>query len=251
MSGVLDRYFLFFPTSQIEGDPSDLGLPFEEVFFVTRDDCRLHGWFVPANSNLTLLWFHGNAGNISHRLYILGLLRDALDVNVFLFDYRGYGRSTGNPSEKGLYRDAEAALDYLRSRPGGDHQKIIYFGQSLGSAVAVDLAARHPPAGLILEAAFPSVPDVASRLYPFLPARFLIRARFDSLSKIERINAPLLMAHGDRDDIIPLEAGQKLFEAAGGDKTFYVIRSAGHNDTFEVGGRDYLHQFRLFLQRLE
>ena len=250
-TGMFENHFIYFPLRELEADPSSLGLPFGEVYFATQDGVRLHGWFVPGESNWIWLWCHGNAGNISHRLQNLALLHQELGVNIFLFDYRGYGRSAGKPSEKGTYLDAEAALAYLDSREDVDSKRIIYFGRSLGAAVAVELATRKPPAALILESPFPSVPYMARHLYPFLPVWPLLRTRYDSLSKIRQIDVPLLVLHGDRDDIVPLEAGRKLFEAAGTDKSFCPIRGAGHNDTYLVGGQAYFDELRRFIQRLK
>jgi fermentation-respiration switch protein FrsA (DUF1100 family) len=250
-SGVLESRYIYFPERELAADPASLGLPFEDVYFTTQDGVRLHGWFVPGESNLTWLWFHGNGGNISHRLENLLLLHQNLGINLFIFDYRGYGRSEGNPSEQGIYLDAEAALAYLHSRKDIERSRIIYFGQSLGSGVAVELATRQPPMALILESAFPSIPSVARQLYPYLPIWPFLRTQYDSAAKINRINVPLLILHGDKDEIVPLEAGKQLFAAAGADKTFYTIHGAGHNDTYLVGGRDYFNAIASFVRRLE
>ena len=251
LSGVIERYFIYFPAKKLLGDPAYQGLAFEEVSFATSDDVRLHGWFVPGQNEVTWLWFHGNAGNISHRLENLKLVHDELGVSVFLFDYRGYGHSQGRPSERGTYRDAEAALAYLRSRRDIREERIVYFGRSLGAAVAVGLATRHSPYALILESPFPSIPDMARRAYPFLPIRPLLRTRYDSLAKIGQVEVPVMVLHGDRDSTVPIEAGRKLFEAAGEPKEFYAIRGAEHNDTYVVGGQGYFSALRRFLERLE
>ena len=250
-TGMIEHHFIYFPLRELESDPSDLGLPFDEVYFVTQDGVRLHGWFVPGEKDLVWLWCHGNAGNISHRLENLALLHQELGISIFLFDYRGYGRSEGRPSEKGTYLDAEAALAYLHSRGDVNKDRIIYFGRSLGAAVAVEMATRQAPAALILESPFPSVPYMARRLYPFLPVWPLLRTRYDSLSNIGEVQAPLLVLHGGSDDIVPIEAGRKLFEAAREPKEFYVISGAGHNDTYLVGGQDYFDEMRRFIQRLK
>ena len=249
-SGVIERSFIYFPDRQLIGDPADYGLPFDDVSFTADDGVQLHGWFVPGESDVTWLWFHGNAGNISHRLENLRLLHDELGVAVFLFDYRGYGRSRGTPSEEGTYRDAEAALAYVLSRPDVDPQRIVYFGRSLGAGVAVELATRQPPFALILESPVPSIADLAKRHYPFLPVSALLRTKYDSLSKIGNVRAPLLVLHGDRDEVVPFEGGRKLFEAAGEPKRFYTISGAGHNDTYVVGGREYFSVLREFVESL-
>ena len=253
VTGVLDGLFLYFPERELAATPSEAGLAYEDVSFTTEDGISLHGWFVPGRGDVTWLWFHGNAGNISNRLGNLELLHDRLGVNVFLFDYRGYGQSQGTPSEKGLYLDAEAALAYLNSRADVRSDRIVYFGRSLGGAVAVDLAGHQPAYGLILESPFPSVSFVARGAYPFLPAGFvrrILRARYDALSKIAGVTVPVLVLHGDKDDIVPLDGGRLLFEAAREPKQFHVIPGAGHNDTYIVGGEPYFALLASFLERL-
>ncbi|MGB6894443.1 MAG: alpha/beta hydrolase [Dehalococcoidia bacterium] len=249
-SGVIERSFIYFPDRDLIADPAYVGLPFEEVSFAASDGVQLHGWFVPGEKEVTWLWFHGNAGNISHRLENLKLLHDELGVSVFLFDYRGYGRSEGTPSEEGTYRDGEAALSHLRSREDVDPDRIVYFGRSLGAGIAVELAISHPPFALILESPVPSIPELARRHYPFLPVWPLLRTKYDSLAKIEKVATPLLVLHGDRDDVVPFGAGRKLFEAANEPKEFYTIRGAGHNDTYLVGGEEYFGVLRRFMENL-
>lgn len=247
-SGVIERSFIYFPDRQLIGDPADYGLPFDDVSFTADDGVQLHGWFVPGDGDVTWLWFHGNAGNISHRLENLRLLHDELGAAVFLFDYRGYGRSGGTPSEEGTYRDAEAALAYVLSRPDVDAQRIVYFGRSLGAGIAVELATRRPPFALILESPVPSIADLAKHHYPFLPVGALLQTKYDSVPKIEDVRAPLLVLHGDQDEIVPFEGGRKLFEAAAEPKRFYTIRGAGHNDTYVVGGPEYFQVLREFVE---
>lgn len=248
---VIDRTFVFFPDRELLATPADFGLEFEEVSFQTTDGVTLHGWFVPGPGEVTWLWFHGNAGNISHRLENLLLIQQRLGVNVLLFDYRGYGRSSGRPSVDGTYRDAEAAFKYLSSRPDIDPQKIVFFGRSMGGAVAVDLATKHEPYGMILESPFTSLADMAKRAFPFLPVGFLVRDKYDSVSRIKNISAPLIVLHGDRDDTVPIELGRSLFEAADEPKTFYTIVGAGHNDTYVQGGEPYFAALERFLQSLQ
>ena len=245
----MEAQFIYFPIRESEGDPANFGLPFENVYFMTGDGVKLHGWFIPGEKDLTWLWFHGNAGNISHRLENLALLHEKTGVTFFIFDYRGYGQSEGRPSERGTYLDAKAAISYLNSRSDANNRRI-YFGRSLGSAIAVEMALRHPPSGLILESAFPSIPYMARRLYPSLPVWSFLGTRYDSISKIGQIDTPLLMMHGDKDEIIPLEAGQALFEAARGDKHFYIISGAGHNDTYLAGGEAYFQELDHFIRKV-
>jgi fermentation-respiration switch protein FrsA (DUF1100 family) len=249
-SGVIERSFIYFPDSELIGDPADFGLPFDDVSFTADDGVRLHGWFVPGEGDVTWIWFHGNAGNISHRLDNLRLLHDEVGVGVFLFDYRGYGRSEGSPSEEGTYRDAEAALAYVLSRPDVEPQRIVYFGRSLGAGVAVELATRRPPFAIILESPVPSIAELARYHYRFLPVGGLLRTKYDSLSKIGSVRVPLLVLHGDEDEVVPFEGGRKLFEAASEPKRFYTIEGAGHNDAYVVGGREYFSVLREFLEVL-
>ncbi|MCH8206390.1 MAG: alpha/beta hydrolase [Chloroflexi bacterium] len=249
---LLDRYFIFFPERELVRTPGDVDVEYEEAFFSTSDGVRLHGWFVPSQSDTTLVWFHGNAGNISHRLENLLMLRHTLGLDIFIFDYRGYGMSEGSPSEKGMYRDAEAALEYVgrRSAPGED-RRLVLFGRSLGAAVAVEMATRHQVDALVLESPFRSVRLMAGRVYPFLPSALLtapFQSRFDSLSKIGRVNSPVMVLHGDMDDIVPLEEGQKLYEAANEPKRFYTIEGAGHNDTYVLGGSAYFDALKAFIE---
>ena len=249
-TGLIERYFIYFPQKTLGADPSHVGLAFEDVSFTTADGKALHGWFVPGRNEVTWLWFHGNTGNISDRLVNLKLLHDELGVSVLLFDYRGYGRSEGRPTEKGTYRDADAALAYLRSRGDVSPDRIIYFGRSLGTAVAVDLAARHPPYGLILESPFLSLRHMARLSYRFLPTWPLLVDRYDSQAKIAKVDAPLLVLHGDQDDTVPIEAGRRLFDAAREPKQFYTVRGASHNDTYDVGGPSYLAALQSFVENL-
>ena len=239
-----------FPVRELFADPAAIGLAFDDVTFAAADGVSLHGWFVPGRTDVTLLWCHGNGGNISHRLENLLLVHNELGLNVFLFDYRGYGRSDGKPSEQGTYLDAEAALRYLDSRNDVFSERIIYFGSSLGGGVAVELAVRSRPYGLILESAFPSIPYMARLSFPFLPMHLFLQARYDSEAKIGKVDTPLLILHGDRDDLVPIEAGRILFNAAKDPKDFHTIVGAGHNDTYLVGGKAYWDAMSSFIDRL-
>ncbi len=248
---LLDRFFVFFPEREIARTPGDGDVEYEDAFFSTSDGVRLHGWFVPSDSETILIWFHGNAGNISHRLENLLMLKQRMGLNIFIFDYRGYGRSEGSPSEKGMYLDAEAALGYLRSRPAHDRgRRLVLFGRSLGAAVAVEMATRHESDALVIESPFTSVREMARRAYPFLPSALLtvpLRSRFDSLSKIADVHTPVLVLHGNMDEIVPYEEGRKLFEAANQPKHFYTIEGAAHNNTYMVGGSAYFDALKTFI----
>lgn len=245
---IFEEKFIFFPTvypgGLYEAEAKYLGP--EDHWFTAEDGVRLHAWLVRADSAIgTLLLFHGNAGNLSHRAELLRRHR-ASGFNAFIFDYRGYGRSEGSPTEAGVYKDGLAAYDYLTRLSGIDSSRIILFGTSLGGAVAVEVAVHRKPAAMILESTFSSAADVAKSVYPFLPARFLLRTRFDSEEKIRSVRIPLLFMHGDHDSVIPFRLGRKLFEAANEPKEFYVISGADHNDTFLVGGSEYQQKIRSF-----
>jgi len=233
----VERAFIYFPSRGLNATPDQWGLRYEDAEMRTADGLRLHGWFVPApGAGPTLLWAHGNGGNIADRLPIIRLVHQRFRLPLLIFDYRGYGQSEGSPSEAGTYRDADAALAYLRGRPDVERTRIVYYGESLGAAVVADLAAREPPAGLILEAPFTSIRDMARTHYPFLPVWHLLRTKYDSLGKIGRVRAPLLILHGDRDEIVPVAQGRRLFEAASPPKEFVALAGTGHNDAWFVGG---------------
>ncbi len=245
---TVERALIYVPTRELAGTPASLGLAYQEVWFQAEDGVRLHGWLIPGPRPVTLLWFHGNAGNISHRLDNIRQIHDRLGIAVFIFDYRGYGRSDGSPTEAGLYRDARAAREALVGSLGVPPGQIVYFGRSLGAAVALDLALTHPPFGLILESPFLSVQAMANRTLP--GSGFLFKTRFDSLAKIRRLRIPLLVAHGESDEVVPHEHGRRLFEAASEPKAFYTIPGARHNDTYLVGGSEYWEAWRKFLDGL-
>ena len=225
--------FIYFPTQTLTATPADVGLEFVDVHFETRDEVRLHGWWVPGRiDGTTLLWFHGNAGNLGDRVGLLELLHDEFGIGIFAIDYRGYGRSEGKPSEAGLYADARAALDAAQTHGDASANEIVVFGQSLGAAVAVELASSHSVRGVVLEAAFTSIQDMARHHYSFLPVWPLLRTSFDSEARIDSIDAPLLMVHGENDDIVPLDMGRRLFAAAKAPKEFSKVEEAGHNDVY-------------------
>ena len=252
---IFEEKFVFFPSGYSEDfyRSAAVGLDPADHWFKAEDGTRLHAWFVEAKNPVgILLCFHGNAGNLAHRSEKIRRLRN-VGFSAFIIDYRGYGRSEGSPTEEGAYQDARAAYDYLVSLPGIDSSSIIIVhGTSLGGAIAVDLAVNRPVRAMILESTFSSAADVASIAYPFLPARFLMKTRLDSESKLPSIQIPLLFIHGSDDSIIPIHLGRKLFEAASEPKEFHVISGADHNDVFMVGGDRYtalLHDFALQIRR--
>ncbi len=240
--------FIYFPDSTIYQDPGDFGLEFEDVYLTTSDGVRIHGWFVPGSGGPTLLWFHGNGGNISNRADNIAGLNRRLGVSILIIDYRGYGLSEGSPDEQGTYLDAEAAVAHALSRSDVDPDRLVLFGRSLGCAVAAEMAVRHDVYAVVLESPFTSIPAMARRAYPFLPGLGLLTGNmYDTLGKTARIEAPVMVLHGDSDAIVPFEMGREVFEAAREPKRFYRIRGAGHNDTYAVGGAPYLDALGSFL----
>lgn len=248
---MFDERFLYFPSPWEEQDWKEVSqLPLEEVWFQAEDGVRLFGWYAePLDAEAVLLWCHGNAGNIIHRLDQLARFYNH-GLACFLWDYRGYGRSEGTPSEEGLYLDAQAAYDHLAAARRVAPGRLIGYGQSIGASVVGELALRRKLAGLILEAPFPSVKAVARRHYANLPVEALIRARYDLAGRIGRVQAPVLVLHGDRDTIIPMELGKEVFEAAQEPKEFFRVPGADHNDVYLVGGEDYFERFRHFARQV-
>ncbi len=246
------RYFerknLYFPLRTIEATPEALGLDYEEVTITAEDGIQISGWFIPARTpRATLIFCHGNGGNISHRLEKIKMFND-LSLDVLIFDYRGYGMSKGRPSEKGVYLDAEAVYNYLINKKKILPQKIIVYGESLGGAVAIDLAGKHELRGIIIEGTFTSVRDMAKKFLPFIPT-FIYASRFDSLEKIRNVKSPKLIFHSTDDEIIPFEMGEKLFHAASKPKEFVEIRG-GHNEAF-INSRDvFVKEIDEFVERM-
>ncbi len=244
----LEKSLLFHPTKYPHGNWNPSGLVFEDAWFSAADGTRLHGWYVPhGDPRAVVLFCHGNAGNVTHRAGVLRTLHGQVGVSVLIFDYRGYGRSEGKPSEAGILADARAARAWLAGRTGAVENRIVLMGRSLGGAVAVDLAAADGARGLVLESTFTSVPAAAAALYPYLPVRRMMRVRLDSAAKIAKYRGPLLQSHGDADTLILENLGRKLHEAANEPKQFITIRGAGHNDP---QSREYYQALIAFLDRL-
>ena len=240
--------FIYYPEPHWAIIPADLGLQAEDVSLEPESGVRLHGWFFPHPEPLaTLLFCHGNAGNVSHRLENVAYLLST-GFQVLLFDYRGYGHSSGQPSEQGLYQDAAAAWVHLVERADTASVPQIIFGRSLGGAVAVELATRVEADALIIESTFTSVLALTRLIFPLpLPS---LPVKYDSLSKIGQLKMPLLAIHGEQDELIPFAEGQALFEAAPEPKTWYPIPGAGHNDTYHVGGEAYFLRLATFVRNL-
>jgi fermentation-respiration switch protein FrsA (DUF1100 family) len=247
---LFERRLIYFPARAHDASPRALGLASEELVLVAEDGVRLHGWFLPTpGSRRTLLLCHGNGGNVSHRLDRALLAQARLRTDVLLFDYRVYGRSEGAPDEEGTYRDARAAWQWLVAR-GQPPERIVIFGESLGSAVALQLAldTNGTAHALVLESPFASIPEMARAVYPFLPVWPLVRTRYDNVGKVGRLRVPLLVVHGDRDEVVPFAQGRRVFDAAPEPKRFYAIPGASHNDTYLVGGDAYWRVLAEFLE---
>ena len=243
----IENSYIFFPERDLLMTPKDVGLNYEDVYFTTDDEVRLHGWYIPnQSSDKVMLFFHGNGGNISHRVENLQFLH-ALGLNIFIFDYRGYGQSGGVASENGTYRDAEATLSYLTSAKALSLSKIVLFGRSLGGAVAIDLACKHSFPAIILESTFTSFADLLRSFAPSVAEA--IKDKFNSLKKISQVSAPLLFFHGNRDELVAYDNGKELFAAANEPKEFYPIEGAGHNDTYYFGGKPYWQKIKEFIER--
>jgi hypothetical protein len=223
---------VFHPSRRMDATGAELARPFEDVFFKADDGVQLNGWFFPASTNshrrhLAVLVCHGNAGNISHRLDTCVALLST-GVNVFLIDYRGYGRSRGRPSEEGTYRDAQAAYAWLLQKGFAD-TNIIGFGESLGGGVAAELAVREPVGGLVLQSTFTSIPDMGAELFPWLPVRWLAKIRYDTRSKLPRLHVPVLVMHSSADELVRFHHGQANFAAANEPKLFWELRGDHNN----------------------
>ncbi|HVG17800.1 MAG TPA: alpha/beta hydrolase [Blastocatellia bacterium] len=262
---AIEDSFIYFPAKFPEGQWAVENIParegefvpkIEDCKFMTSDGMKLHGWYcapwrklggnlAPVHADMVLLWFHGNAGNLSHRYDMIKMLM-RIPVNVFIIDYRGYGKSEGAPSEEGLYADARAAWDYLTGGRGVPPERVIIFGKSLGGVPAIDLAGRVKAAGLIVQSSFTSAADMAAAILPIYP-RFFLRTKMDSKRKIASVACPKLFIHSRADEVIPYKLGRRLFEAAPEPKQFYEVERAPHNSTYLVGGEEYLNALRNFI----
>ncbi len=241
-------YLANLPGRTLTATPADIGLEHEDVSLVTVDNEELHGWYIPAtNPGGVVLFFHGNAGNISHRLESIEIFNE-LDLDVLIIDYRGYGQSTGKASEQGTYLDAQAAWDYLVDKRGVAPGDMVIFGRSLGGAVASWLAARSTPGAVILESCFTSGVDMAARLYPFLPARLITRLKYPVKDYVKQLSSPLLVVHSQQDEIIPFDMGQSIFTAAPEPKEMMEL-SGDHNGGFLLSRDRYQAAIGKFLER--
>jgi len=241
---------IYHPVKYPEGlwDTSNMPIPVQDVWFEAKDGVKLHGWYIPREGAVaTLLFFHGNAGNITHRLENVFLLHH-LQLNVFIFDYRGYGRSEGDPDEEDIYLDCQAAYDTVLAQPGVMADSLFLFGRSLGGSFASYTATKNPAAGLILESTFTNAVDMADRMISILPG-WLVSSEFDTVSRVSQLKIPKLFIHGTRDNLIPFTLGRELYKAAAEPKEFYQVVGAGHNNTYQMGGKDYFDKIKEFVTR--
>ena len=236
------------PGRALDATPGDIGLEYEDVAITTGNGVRIHGWYVPEDqSATTVLFFHGNAGNISHRLDSIAIFNE-LGLSVLIIDYQGYGQSGGKPSEQATYLDAGAAWDYLVTDRGTSPDDIVIFGRSLGGAIASHLAARTTPAAVILESTFTSAPDMAYRLYPFLPVRLLTRLKYPVIENVRRFSSPLLVVHSRQDEMIPFDMGESVFAAAPEPKQMLEL-TGDHNGGFMINRDQYISVLGGFLDQ--
>lgn len=263
---LFEDSFIYFPSKYPEGvwergatraREGQIVAHVEDVQLTAADGVRLHGWYCtprvgraggalePVEARATLLYLHGNGGNISHRYDFLNELV-GLPANVLIIDYRGYGKSEGSPSKEGLYLDARAAWDHLTVTRATPAARIVIFGKSLGGAVGIELATRVGAGGLVVQSSFTSIADMAGEVLPFVP-RFAIRTKMDSLSKIDAVTCPKLFIHSPADEIIPYRLGRRLFDAARPPKQFYEVEGAPHNLTSDIGGAPYYEALRAFV----
>ena len=246
----IQNRLIFHPTKEYCAVPRDLGLKGEDVSFTTSDGMKLHGWFFHVDRDAPVMLFcHGNAGNISDRLENVKLLLE-IPVNVFIFDYRGYGKSPGKPSEEGVYRDAEAAWQYIRKQRGTPAERIVFFGRSLGGAIALDVAIRHPVRAIILESTFVSLRSLVKKMFPYLLFYPFIPSKFANDRKIEKIHIPILIIHGSDDHTVPWRQGKMLYELANQPKEFWLVKGAQHTDSYEVSPLEYKRKLGNFMKNV-
>ena len=247
---AFQSHLVFYPGTgrDLIATPAQVGLSYEDLHLETADGISLQSWFIPAlRPRGTVLFFHGNAGNISHRLDSVEMFH-RMGYNMLIFDYRGYGNSNGMTTEQGTYRDADAAWRYLTEQRQTPSCSIVLYGESLGGAIAAWLAGRHRPAALVIASGFTSVPDLARHFYPFLPVRWFTRINYDTREYLQSVSAPVLVAHSLEDEIIPFEQGRALFAAANPPKQFLEL-AGGHNDGFIFMRESWVKALGDFLSR--
>lgn len=240
---------IFFPNNKVDATPELIALDYEDITLKTHDGVDINAWWIPnTNSRATLLLMHGNAGNLSHRLDTIRIFHE-LGLSVFIIDYRGYGNSSGKPSERGTEIDAETAWQYLTDKKNIEADKIIIFGRSLGGAIAIGLAEKYNAAALIVESSFSSIADIGKHYYPYLPTALIARTKYPSKNRIKNIQTPTLFIHSQDDEIIPYSHGQVLFAAANEPKLFLEI-TGGHNDGFIISAEKYSNGIDAFISNI-
>jgi len=238
--------FLYSPMREVFSTPAELELDFEDVVFKSADGINLSGWYVPVNDpKFTLLFCHGNGGNIAHRLDSINIFHN-LGLNCFIFDYRGYGNSQGKPDEEGTYTDAVAAYKWLNEEKKIQAENIIIFGRSLGGIIAAQLAGKVKVGGLVVESAFTSYVDIAKEYYPYMPVRWFARFSYSTIDYIKNVHCPVMLIYSRNDEIVPYKFGLELYEAANEPKEFIEI-FGGHNDCFLASGEIYTEVWEKWL----
>jgi len=241
------QWMLYHPSRTVEFMPQEFGLKSEDIYFSSSNGLKLNGLFFPApNARITMILFHGNAENVGDRLDFIKMLV-GLGLNVFYFDYQGYGRSQGNPTEQGTYEDGLAAYGYVRSRADVDPERIAFYGRSLGGGIAIDVAARTGCYRLITEGAFASIKEMAKGFVPVIPFQYTVPDKYNNVKKIAALNMPYLIIHGTEDGTVPFSHGKKLFDAANDPKEFYPVDNAGHNDVHVVADKAFWEKISGFL----
>ncbi|NIP24846.1 MAG: alpha/beta fold hydrolase [Phycisphaerae bacterium] len=247
---IMQPHFLYCPVREVVYTPEELGMDFEDVVFKTDDGLSLNGWYIPAeNSHMTVLFCHGNGGNIMHRLDSINIFYN-LGLNCFIFDYRGYGSSEGKPGEEGTYLDVKAAYEWLTKEKKVSPNNIIIFGRSLGGSIAAQLASKVRSRALIIESTFTSYVDIGRKFYPYMPVRWFARFSYRTIDYIRDVRCPVMIIHSRSDDVVPFEFGLELYEAANAPKEFVEIIGS-HNDGFLVSGEVYKKSWTKWLQFLK
>ena len=243
-----EKGIVFFPEKAILETPADYELDYEDVYFTTSDGVKLHGWWVPhSEARTTVLWFHGNAGNIGDRAHNVSVMHKKLRVNVFIFDYREYGKSEGTISRAGTFKDSQAAYFHLIETMGILPRDLILFGRSLGSALATYIASRYSCGGLILEAAFTSSIDMMKMYSLPIHSKLSLKDAYNTIEWIRNVTVPVLFVHGQYDYTIPVGMSEKLYSLTKARKYYYLVRGAGHNDTYIIGGDEYFSKLSEFV----
>jgi hypothetical protein len=246
-----ERRGIYYPTSSIEMTPYHYGLDYQEVYFSTADGLKLNAWFIKTQTSVaTILFLHGNAGNISHRVEIIKMFNEA-GFDVFIFDYRGYGRSQGAPTEDGLYTDAHSAYNYLVNEKNIPPERIVLYGKSIGANVAIELASKLETGMLISDSAFTSALDMGKKIFPFIPRsllRLIASVEFDAISKIRDIKIPKLIIHSRDDEIVPFSHGERLFKEANPPKEFYPMKGS-HNEAIFIYQKEFISRIKGFVKK--